>query len=300
MINITFLGTSAHIPTVKKNHSAILLNYNGENLLFDCGEGTQRQFRFAKLNPCKITRILISHFHADHILGIPGLLSTLSLSGYNRTLYIYGPKGTKEKIKEIIKTFNFRIEYDLQVEDVVGKFLDTKDFFIEAKPMKHKVDCNAYNFVKKEQIRINKEKLKKSKLPEGPVLQNLKKGKDVLFEGKKYLAKNLTYSEPAKKISIVMDTLFNEKIVPFVKDSDLLICEATFLANSENGKNLAEEHLHMTGEQAAKVAKDSKSKKLILTHISQRYENKPDELLKEAKKIFKNTTLANDFDKVEI
>jgi ribonuclease Z len=300
MINITFLGTAAHIPTVKKNHSAIFLTYQGENILFDCGEGTQRQFRFAKLNPCKITRILISHFHADHVLGIPGLLSTLSLSGYNKPLFIYGPKGTKEKINQIIKTFNFKIEYNIEIEEVSGKFIEMNDFFIEASPMKHRTPCNAYNFVKKEKIRIDKVKLKKSKLPEGPILQNLKNDKDIIFEGKKYLAKNLTYREPAKKISIIMDTLFNENMALFVKDSDLLICEATFLANSENGKVLAEEHLHMTGEQAAKVAKDSKSKKLILTHISQRYENKPDELLKEARKIFKNTALANDFDKVKI
>jgi len=300
MINITFLGTAAHIPTIKKNHSAILLNYQGENILIDCGEGTQRQFRYAKLNPCKITRILISHSHSDHILGLPGLLSTLSLSGYNKTLYIYGPKGIKEKIKEIIKTFNFKVEYNLQVEEAQGKFFETKEFFIEAKLMEHKTNCNAYSFVKKEQIRIDKSKLKKSQIPQGPIISQIKEGKNITYNGKKYLAKNLTYKENAKKITIIMDTLFNDKIVPFAKNSDLLICEATFLANSKDGKQLAKEHLHMTAEQAAKVAKESKSKKLILTHISQRYENKSSELLKESKKIFKNTKLAEDFDKIQI
>lgn len=297
MINITFLGTAAHIPTLKKNHSAILLNYNRENILFDCGEGTQRQFRYAKLNPCKVTRILISHFHADHILGIPGFLSTLSLSGYNNTLYIYGPRGTKEKINQIIRTFNFKTEYKIEVKDVSGKFLDEKDFIISAKSMKHKIPCNAYSFVKKEQIRIDKDKLKKSKLPEGPILQDLKKGKNIIHNGKKYLAKNLTYKEDAKKFTVVMDTLFNEGIISFARNSDVLVCEATF---GEDLKEQAKLHKHMTVKQAAESAKKSKSKKLILTHISQRYEYKEKEVLEEAKKVFKNTVIAKDFDKIKL
>src|SRR4030067_2460046 len=101
-IPITFLGTSQSIPTEKRNHTAVLLKYKDENILVDCGEGTQRQFRKAHLNPCKVTRILITHGHGDHVLGLPGLLSTLSLSGYQKTLCIYGPKGTKEFVKEML------------------------------------------------------------------------------------------------------------------------------------------------------------------------------------------------------
>ncbi len=297
MINITFLGTAAHIPTIKKNHTSILLNYDKENILIDCGEGTQRQFRYAKLNPCKTTRILISHWHADHVLGIPGLLSTLALSGYNKTLYIYGPKGTKEKIKSIFSTFNFRREYEIKIKEVHGKFLETKDFYLEAQSMQHKIPCNAYSFVKKSQLRIDKKKLKKSKIPAGPILQKLKQGENITYNGKKYLAKNLTYSEEDKKITIIMDTLFNEKIIPFAKNSDILISEATF---SDKIKNQAKEHKHLTIKQAAEIAKKSKSKKLILTHISQRYENKSKEILQEAKKVFKNTEIAKDLDSFHI
>ncbi len=297
MINLTFLGTAAHVPTIKKNHSAILLTYNEENILIDCGEGTQRQFRYAKINPGKITRILISHWHADHVLGIPGLLSTLALSGYNKKLFIYGPKGTKEKIKSIFDAFNFRREYEIKVEEVQGKFLETKDFYLEAKSMQHKIPCNAYSFTKKGQIRIDKTKLKKTKIPEGPILQKLKQGKDITYKNKKYLAKNLTYSEEDEKITIIMDTLFNNKIIPFAKNSDILISEATF---SDEIKDQAKEHKHMTIKQAAEVAKKSKSKKLILTHISQRYENKSKKILEEAKKVFKNTEIAKDLDKFSL
>ena len=300
MINITFLGTAAHTPSVKKNHSAILLNYNEENILIDCGEGTQRQFRYANLNPCRITRILISHCHADHVLGIPGLLSTLAMSGYNKTLYIYGPSGTKEKIKLILDAFNFRREYEIKVEEVKGKFLETKDFYLESESMQHGTPCNAYSFVKKRQIRIDKLKLKKSKIPEWPILQKLKEGKNIIYNKKKYLSKDLTYSEPEKKITIIMDTLLNKKMAPFAKNSDILISESTFLENSENGKKLAKEHSHLTAKQAAETAKKSKSKKLILTHLNQRYENSSKKILEEAKKVFKNTEIANDLEKFRI
>jgi len=225
MIKITFLGTSAQIPSARRNHSSILLSYNGENILVDCGEGTQRQFRKAKLNPCKITRLLITHWHGDHIFGIPGLLSTLALSGYRKTLFIYGPKGTKSFMRDLLRVFGFKRKYKIKVEDVDGKFFETKDFYLEAKKMNHGIPCNAYSFVKKGLIRIDKAKLKKSKLPYGPLLQKLKQGKNISYKGKKYLAKNLTFSEGDKKISFVLDTLNNKKIVPFVKNSNLLICE---------------------------------------------------------------------------
>jgi len=297
MIKITFLGTSDQIPSAKRNHTSILLNYNEENILVDCGEGTQRQFRKARLNPCKITKILLTHWHGDHIFGIPGLLSTLALSGYNKTLYIYGPKGTREFMKSLLRLFNFTKEYSIKVEEVTGRFYEGSDFYLEAKPMTHGIPCNAYVFVKKGQIRIHKEKLRKSKLPIGPLLQKLKQGKNIIYHGKKYLARDLTFKDGDKKVSFVLDTSMNNLIIPFVKDSDLLICESTF--NSELEAH-AKKHLHLTSKQAADIATKSKSKKLILTHISQRYENEPQKILNEAKRIFKSSVLVNDLDSIDI
>ena len=106
-IKITFLGTSDSIPTKERNHTSILLNYKNENILIDCGEGTQRQFKKANLNPCRLTSILITHWHGDHILGLPGLLQTLAMQNYNRTLKIYGPRNTKKFAEEIMKMFVF-------------------------------------------------------------------------------------------------------------------------------------------------------------------------------------------------
>ncbi len=296
-MKLIFLGTSGAVPSAKRNHTAVLLNYKGENILVDCGEGTQRQFRKARLNPCKVTRLLITHWHGDHILGIPGLLQTLAFSGYPKKLFIYGPKGTKKFMKRVLETFAFRGEISLEVKEVSGKFFETDEFYLEAEKMTHGIPCNAYSFVKKGQRRIDKKKLKKSKLPSGPLLKKLKEGKNVVYQGKKYLSKNLTYLQNSKKISFVFDTSMNERIVSFVKNSDLLVCESTYDSGLEE---MAEGYKHLTARQVAKIAKSSKSMKLILTHISQRYEKDDNNILIEAKRIFKNSYLVKDLDKIDV
>jgi ribonuclease Z len=295
MIKITFLGTSDAVPSEKRNHTAILLNYEGENILVDCGEGTQRQMRKARMNPCKLTRVLITHWHGDHVLGLSGLLQTLALSGYNKTLFIYGPKGTKKFIETIFKTFAFKEKLKFEVKEVSGKFFETPDFVLEAGAMNHGIPCNAYSFILKEKIRINKKQLEKLKISPGPLLQKLKQGKDIISNGKRYSVKQLTYTEKKKKISFVFDTSYDKRISSFAKESDLLICESAFDSSLEEK---AKEFKHLTSKQAAEIAKNSKSKKLILTHISQRYSKNPEEILSQAKKYFKNSVLAQDFDEL--
>lgn len=298
-IKIVFLGTADQIPTAKRNHISILLNYKEENILIDCGEGTQRQFRRARLNPCKITRILITHWHGDHILGLPGLLSTLAFSGYNKTLYIYGPSGTKNFMKKILELFKFRRDYEIVIKEVDkdgGKFLETDDFYLEAKQMTHGIFCNAYTFVKKGLRKIDKKKLLKTKLPAGPLLKKLKEGKDIMYNNKKYKFKDLTFKDEDVKVSFVFDTSLNKNIVPFVANSNLLISESCF---GSELKEHAKEHKHLTAEQAANIAKESGVKKLILVHISQRYKNTK-KILEEAKNFFKNTQVAEDFDTIEV
>ena len=296
MIKIIFLGTSDAIPSASRNHTSILLEYKNENILIDCGEGTQRQFRKAKLNPNKVTKILITHWHGDHVLGLAGLLQTLTFSNYNKTLNIYGPKGTKEFMKILLRTFAFQGKYRINVEEAEGKFFENDEFYLEAEKMTHGIPCNAYSFVKKGRLRIDKKKLEKTKL-KGPILKKLKEGKDIVYLGKRYLAKNLTYGENSKKVSFVFDTSFNKNIIPFVKDSDLLVCESTFGIELEDK---AEEYRHLNVNHTANIAKKSKSKKLVLTHISQRYSKNPQKILDAAKKIFKNSILVKDLDVIEV
>jgi ribonuclease Z len=296
-IRIIFLGTSDSVPSAKRNHPAFLLTYEGENILVDCGEGTQRQFRKAGLNPCKITKILITHWHADHILGIPGLLKTLALSGYNKTLYIYGPKGTKFLMNALLKLFGISQDFKIEIQEVSGKFLENNNFYLEAESMTHGTPCNAYNFVKKGRVRIDKAKLKKFKIKEGPHLKYLKEGKDMKYNGKLYSAKNLTFRTEDKKISFALDTSFNGKITGFVKNSDAFVCEASYL---DELKDLAKKHHHLTAVQVAEISKKAKVKKLLLVHISQRYEKNYERILGEAKKIFKNSAIPQDLEVIEI
>jgi ribonuclease Z len=297
MIKLTFLGTSDAVPSEKRNHTSILLNHNGENILVDCGEGTQRQMRIAGMNPCKLTRVLITHWHGDHVLGLSGLLQTLALSRYNKSLFIYGPKGSKKFVEALFKTFTFTGNLKFEVREVSGKFFENEDFFLESESMNHGTPCNAYSFVLKKKIRIDKKKLEKFKISPSPLLQKLKQGKDIVYKNKKYLAKNLTYQEKEKKISFVFDTSYDKKISSFAKESDLLICESTFSSEEEDK---AKEFKHLTSKQAAEIAKKSKSKKLILTHISQRYSKNIEEILFQAKKYFKNSILAKDFDEFDL
>ncbi len=296
MIKVIFLGTSGAIPSAERNPTSVLLSYKNENILIDCGEGTQRQLRKAKLNPNKITKILITHWHGDHVIGLAGLLQTLSFSEYNKALDIYGPKGTKEFMKNLLKTFVFQKNFRINVQEAEKRFFENEDFYLETEKMTHGIPCNAYNFVKKGILRIDKDKLKKTKL-KGIIIKKLKEGKDIVYEGKKYLAKNLTYSEDSKKISFVFDTSFNERIAPFAKNSDLLVCESTFGTDLEDK---AHEYKHLTARQTAEIAKKSNSKKLALTHISQRYSKNPKKILDMAKKIFKNSVLVKDFDVIDV
>lgn len=296
-IPIVFLGTSQAIPTKKRNHTAVLLQYKDENIMIDCGEGTQRQFRKAKINPCKLTRILITHWHGDHILGLPGLLQTLALNNYNRTLRIYIPKGTRHYIDLILKMFVFqgKIKYEIN-ECQEGKILETPDFYIEAEKMQHSTPTLAYSFVEKDKIRINKENLKKEKI-QGKIISELQEGKDIVWNNRKIKAKDLTFLQKGRKITIIMDTLINSNMLKIAKNSDLLICESTY---TEKEKEQAGEYKHLTAKQAAETAKKSKSKRLILTHISQRYDNKEMLILKEASKIFPKTEIAEDLMKIEV
>lgn len=294
-IKITFLGTGGMIPDEKRNPPAFLLTSETENILVDCGEGTQTQFRKARLNPCKITKILITHWHGDHTFGLPGLLRTLATSGYNKTLHIYGPRGFKRHMVEMFKAFGEITEFEIKIKEVSGKFFENDDFYLKAEEMIHVQPCNAYSFVLKGRTRIDKSKLKKHKIKPGKHLQKLKQGKGISYGGKKYKAKDLTFTEDGKKVSFVLDTVMNDKIVGFVKNSDALICESTFSGELESK---AREYKHLTSKQAGEIAKKSGVKELYLVHLSQRYSRDNKKVLNEARKIFKKTHIPKDLDSV--
>jgi ribonuclease Z len=297
---ITFLGTGSAIPTAKSNHTGILVKTPKETILVDCGEGIQRQFKIAKENSSKISKILLTHWHADHALGIPGLLYSLSLNSYSKNLEIFGPVGTSSKLNLLQKVYNkFKVNFIVhEIKD--NKVFESSDLLIEALPMKHhNTTTYAYSIILKDKLRIHKDKLVKLKLPHSPLIKKLQEGKDIIhpITKKKIKASSITYLQKGKKLSIILDTSVNPNTIKIAKSSDLLICESSF---SEKEESRATETFHLTSKQAAEIAKKAKVSSLILTHLSQKHEANSLEIIKEAKKVFKNTKLAKDFDKIKI
>lgn len=296
---ITFLGTANAVPTKLRNHTSIFVQIINEGILIDCGEGTQRQFMAAEIPHSKITHILLTHWHGDHVLGLPGLIQTLSLEGYSKTLHIHGPKGTERFVNEL-KPFlgSAADKVQIKVHEIKsGIVLETKDFTINAAEMNHGIPCLGYSITLKEKRRIKKSSIIKYKLPNSPLLKDLQEGKDIIWQGKKISAKTNTFLEESKKITVILDTAYTENAVQLAKDSDLLICESTF---TEKERQKAIEACHLTSSDAAKIAKKSKSKRLALTHISQRYEHNTKFIEQEAKAVFKSIFLPKDLDVVEI
>lgn len=294
-MEIIFLGTSSMVPTKERNPSSILISYGSEGILVDCGEGTQRQMKITGIKLTKITKILISHWHGDHVLGLPGLIQSLGASDYDKTLRIYGPKGTKKYMKALTKTFLFDRKVKMDINEVnKGKFFENKDFILEVLPLEHGISTLGFNFIEKDKRKINLKKIKKIGIPEGPLLGKLQDGKTITWKNKKIKPEQTTYLEKGKKITIIMDTQPCNSCHKLAKSADLLICEATYSSKLEDK---SEEYNHMTAKQAAQIANNANVKKLILTHFSARYKN-TQEIEEDARDVFDDVVCAEDFMKI--
>jgi ribonuclease Z len=294
-MEVMFLGTSGMHPTKDRNLFSVLIRYKSENILLDCGEGTQRQMRIAGFKSPKISKILITHLHGDHINGLPGLLQNLKANQYSKRLEIYGPKGLKYLMNSIFKIIGEKLDINV-VEIKNGIVFKEDDFYVEARELKHSTKVYGYSFIENDKRKMNLDYLKKFGLTKHVLFGDLQRGNDIVHEGKKIKVKDATNLIKGKKLSLIVDTVYCDDCVKLAKDADLLICESTF---GSELKDKAKEFKHLTSVDAATIAKKAKVKKLILTHFSQRYGN-TDILLNEAKKVFKNSFTAKDFMEIKI
>ena len=299
-LRITFLGTAASIPTPTRALSAVALKREGELFLFDCGEGAQRQMITAKIGFNRKTRIFITHMHGDHILGLPGLLQTMSLLGRDKPLQIYGPQGIAEFIDAIRRTVRFSLKFPVEVYEIEdGLVCQEREYEIHSAWAEHSVPSLAYALIEKPRPgRFNPERAISLGVPRGPLWSRLQRGEDVKLPDGRIVKPRDVLGPPrmGRKIVYVGDTKPSGVIADFAFGANVLIHEATF---ADDLAERAEEDLHSTPSGAALVAKKAEVKLLILTHTSARYGDTK-VLLEEAKKIFPNVLVAEDFMKIDV
>lgn len=289
--DLVILGTSSQQPTRKRNHGAYLFRWNEEGLLFDPGEGTQRQFIFANVAPTFVNRIFVSHFHGDHCLGLGSMLMRLNLDKVTHPIHCYYPASGKK--------FFDRLRYGTIYHDTIeviehpvskeGLVEDDGKFRIEAAFLDHGVDNLAWRITESDRRKFDNEKLKEHGI-QGPLVRQLEKEGSLLIGDKKILLDDVSWIREGDAIAYVMDTRPCGNAVEIARGAKILLCESTYL---EDKRELADKHYHLTAKQAAQIAKEAGVKLLILTHFSARYLN-TSEFEKEARTIFPNTFAAED------
>jgi ribonuclease Z len=298
-LKITFLGTGGSVPTKKRNLPSLAVRTDGGLMMFDCGEGTQKQFLIAKLGFNREMRILVSHMHADHILGIPGILHSMSFMGRSRDLEIYGPPGICEFVKCTTETVKFRPMFSIRAVDVhAGTIVKTDSFTIKAAWADHGVPCLAYSLIGNDKPgRFHPGKARELGIPKGPLWKTLQMGKAVKV-GRKIIDAAKVVDPPRRglKITYAVDTRPCERVTELASGSDLLVHDGMFLSDAAER---AREYGHSTVIEAATIAKKSHSKNLALTHFSAIYEDTK-QLLAEAKTIFPKTIVAEDLSSLEL
>lgn len=299
MIRITFLGTAAARPTVGRGVSAIAIQREGDLALFDCGEGTQRQMmRFQ--TGFGVKRIFFTHTHADHLIGVVGLLRTLSLQGREEPLELYGPHGSRPILNDAVHFGADRITFPVHIEEVgSGEGIEEEEYSIRAFPVKH--GTPAVGWALREHPRLGRFDVERARalgVPNGPLFGRLHRGEAIEVDGKTIRPEDVVGPpRPGRLVVYTGDTRPTDETVRVAQGADVLIHEATF-----SGEELARarDTRHSTATEAATIARRAGVRRLYLTHLSARYSDCPGVLEAEARKVFPATTVAHDGLAVEL
>jgi ribonuclease Z len=300
-LEVIFLGTVGSVPTADRALPSVVVKRKNEILMFDCGEGVQRQMIKARVGFHRKMKVFVSHMHGDHVLGLPGLLQTMSLFDRNQKLEVYGPIGVKAFIKAIQRTVQFVLTFPIEIHEIEaeGMVCDEKEYQVQAARTDHLIPSLAYALVEKPRPgRFSPETARALGIPEGPLWSKLQQGKEVRTSTGKIIKPKLVVGapRPGRKIAYSGDTRPTESLVKVAENADLLIHEATL---SDELLERAKEDGHSTPSQAAEIARKARVKRLILTHVSSRYKD-TQQLLEQAQKIFPNVEMAEDFMKIDM
>ena len=297
-LDLVFLGTAGSMPTAQRAPAALLLRRGGDRLLFDCAEGTQRQLLRSSVGLVELGEVFVTHFHADHILGLPGLFKTFSLRGRERPLEVYGPRGLVDLLGSLKRVVG-KLSYDVRVIELEpGDVLERDGYRLATFAVSHGVPAVGWSLIEGTRPgRFDVEAADALGVPSGPARGALQRGESVTCpDGSMVNADQvLGPPRPGRKIVITGDTAPAETIVEAGWGADVFVTEATF---SEEERERAQETMHQTAAQAAAIAKRANVGLLALTHLSNRYFGP--EIAREAREIFPETVVPRDFDVVEV
>jgi ribonuclease Z len=296
-IRVTFLGTGAGVPTAARNVASLAFVLDGRTLLFDCGEGTQHQLFRSTVKPGSIDALFITHLHGDHLFGLPGLLASLGMQARTRPLTVYGPRGLHAFLAAVPY---LGTPYEVHVAEIAGagEVLRGDGYRVLAAPLEHRVECFGFAVVEDELPgTFDVERARALGVPAGPLFGQLQRGQAVTI-GERVVEPNEVLGAPraGRRIVYCTDTIRCAAAVELARDADLLIHEATYDSSMATE---ARERGHATSTEAADVAREAGAKRLVLTHLSSRYIDAAP-LLTEARDVFAETELAEDFATFEV
>jgi len=293
-----FLGTSGSMPTAQRAPAALLLRRGGDKLLFDCAEGTQRQLLRSSVGLVELREVFLTHYHADHYLGLPGMMKTFGLRGRDLPLDVYGPPGLKSLFSVLRRIFG-QLPYRVDLHELhPGDFLERDGYHLVPFPVSHGSSALGYALVEQPRPgRFDVEAANALGVPAGPERGELQRGESITLTDGRTITPDavLGPARPGRKLVLTGDTTPVPSVLEIAHSADLLVHEATF---AEEEADRARETAHSTAREAAEVARAAEVKMLALTHLSNRYFGP--ELVREARAVFPETVVPKDFDIIDL